>query len=124
MVVSNSVAPWYGPLTIYAAKRGSGGSPDVYRTDIRIAQIAAASETFAYDLDGNLTGDGIYDYTWDAENRLVAIETNTVARTNGFPHRRLEFRYDYLGRRVEKKVGFSRFLGHGVGVVPRLSSYE
>ncbi len=104
VVVSNSVAPWRGPLTIYAAKRGTGGSPDAFRTDIRMAHIAAASETFTYDLDGNLTGDGISDYGWDAENRLIRIETNSVARAAGFPHRLIEFKYDYMGRRVQKKV--------------------
>lgn len=104
VVVSNSVAPWRGPLSIYAAKRGSGGGPDLFRTELRTAEIAAALETITYDLDGNPAADGIYTYTWDAENRLTKMEVNTTARANGFPYRIYEFKYDYMGRRVEKRV--------------------
>jgi RHS repeat-associated protein len=72
--------------------------------DVRMAQIAPAAETMTYDLDGNITADGIYDYTWDAENRLIRVEVNAGARAAGFPHRVIENRYDYMGRRVEKRV--------------------
>jgi hypothetical protein len=34
-------------------------------------------EQFSYDLDGNLTNDGRWAYTWDAENRLVNFEPHT-----------------------------------------------
>jgi YD repeat-containing protein len=37
------------------------------------AFLPATPEAFAYDLDGNLTSDGRWDYTYDAENRLVAM---------------------------------------------------
>ncbi len=96
--------PWRGALTIFTAKRGTGGSPDVYRADSRMAEIGARMQSFTYDLDGNLTSDGIVDYQWDAENRLIRMETTIMARSWGFPHRLLEFRYDYLGRRVQKRV--------------------
>lgn len=58
------------------------------------------SATHTYDLDGNLTNDGIWSYTWNAENKLVAQETLSGV----IPQRRLEFAYDYLGRRVRKIV--------------------
>jgi len=32
-------------------------------------------ELFTCDLDGNMTSDGRWDYTWDAENRLVKAES-------------------------------------------------
>ncbi|WP_176014744.1 RHS repeat domain-containing protein [Victivallis sp. Marseille-Q1083] len=48
-----------------------------------------------YDTDGNmLTRDG-WTQTWNAENRLVKAEKGTA---------KLEFAYDYMGRRIEKKV--------------------
>ena len=34
-----------------------------------------------YDEDGNLETDGRWLYTWDAENRLVQMETTTIATT-------------------------------------------
>ncbi|MBQ4481414.1 MAG: RHS repeat-associated core domain-containing protein [Victivallales bacterium] len=56
---------------------------------------AATPEQPAYDADGNLlTCDG-WTYTWNAQDRLVSATRETT---------RLEFNYDYLGRRFEKKV--------------------
>jgi hypothetical protein len=50
---------------------------------------------------GNLTEDGTYDYTWDAENRLIRVPpaSSPVNRD-----KKVECKYDYMGRRVEKKV--------------------
>ena len=48
----------------------------------------------SYDPDGNLTNDGTFAYTWDAENRLSAVYSNeTVVLQNA---------YDYMSRRVSK----------------------
>jgi RHS repeat-associated protein len=46
-----------------------------------------------YDLDGNMTSDGGFQFAYDAENRLIGI-TDASHRT--------VYRYDYLGRRVEQ----------------------
>jgi len=35
--------------------------------------VAKTPEVFSYDLDGNMTSDGRWNYTWDAENRLVKV---------------------------------------------------
>lgn len=56
-----------------------------------------------YDDDGNLTNDGRWDYTWNAENRLIKMETAATARTAGAPWVVLEFVYDYMGRRISRK---------------------
>jgi len=40
-------------------------------------------------------------YTWDAENRLFRIEPPGEP---GVGDRRIEYVYDYLSRRVEKRV--------------------
>ena len=49
-----------------------------------------------YDVDGNMltTGDG-WLYTWNGENRLIRAESRDTL---------VEMAYDYLGRRIEKKV--------------------
>ena len=56
-----------------------------------------ASQVPTYDADGNmLTYDG-WTYAWNGENRLVAaVKENSNTR--------LEFDYDYMGRRLFKKV--------------------
>ena len=56
-------------------------------------QIAAQIPT--YDADGNLLTYNGWTYTWNGENRLIAAEKGTM---------RLEFAYDYMGRRLYKKV--------------------
>jgi RHS repeat-associated protein len=43
--------------------------------------------------------DGRYTYTWDAENRLISI----VPTSPVINDRKLEFAYDYMGRRVQTK---------------------
>ena len=49
-----------------------------------------------YDVDGNMLTDGTgWTYTWDAENRLKSASKNSQF---------LECKYDYMSRRVEKKV--------------------
>jgi RHS repeat-associated protein len=82
----------------------AGGDPsgaDVVQTLTRTAYLPPQTQAFTYDLDGNLTGDGLWSYSYDAENRLVSMTSVAIA---GFPNQLLDFQYDYLGRRVQKKV--------------------
>lgn len=96
--------PWRGPLVVYTGKRDSGA--DHIRAETRMAEIPGRVQNFTYDDDGNLTSDGVYDYTWDAENRLTEVKTSTfsLAGTSPYQYRRVAFRYDYMGRRVQKRV--------------------
>jgi len=69
-------------------------------------------EQFTYDMNGNLVSDGWRTYTWDEENRLIAVETSPnvgAPRHVGMawasaPRMKSEFLYDGMGRRVEKRV--------------------
>ncbi|MEK7996598.1 MAG: RHS repeat-associated core domain-containing protein, partial [Planctomycetota bacterium] len=62
--------------------------------------VAAATNRLLYDLDGNLTNDGVWAYSWDGENRLRAVAP--VSPTNGA--KRIEMGYDWQGRRNVKIV--------------------
>jgi RHS repeat-associated protein len=62
--------------------------------------VPKTQEQFSYDLDGNLTNDGHWAYTWDAENRLVKLAPNTSIG----PRNSLQFEYDWQGRRIHKQV--------------------
>ena len=68
------------------------------------AWIPAVSESPTYDANGNLTADALWSYTYDEENRLITMAETSAAATAGFPDTTITFKYDYLGRRVEKKV--------------------
>jgi len=64
--------------------------------------LPPSNQTFSYDADGNMTGDSLWTYGWDAENRLISMtNVSTIPIT---AQRRLDFEYDYLGRRVRKIV--------------------
>jgi len=71
-------------------------------TEQRDVALAKTPEEFDYDDDGNLIEDGRWLYTWDGENRLVRMES--VSTVPNDLKRRLDFVYDYLSRRVGKKV--------------------
>ena len=49
---------------------------------------------YSYDLAGNLLGDGTHTYAYDAENRLVSVDSGNTA----------SYVYDAEGRRVQKKT--------------------
>jgi RHS repeat-associated protein len=116
-VPDNSSGPAQGSLGIRAAVPGAGtGGADAVKTETRAWSVAAGLQALSYDADGNLTGDGVWTYTWDAENRLTAMQTAAAAVAVGFAHRRLEFVYDYLHRRVGKKV-FAWDAGQGAWTV-------
>jgi YD repeat-containing protein len=50
----------------------------------------------AYDLDGNLLSDGVFSYTWDAENRLISVASNNIAVA--------AYSYDHRSRRIAKQT--------------------
>ncbi len=64
--------------------------------------VAPNSQSPVYDLDGNLTSDGLWSYTWDAENRLTSVAS--VSAVVNADKRKLVFNYDHQGRRVTKQV--------------------
>lgn len=94
LTASNSTAPvWQTVVT-----QRDTGSP----TMTNYFWYAKASFSPTYDADGNLTNDGRWLYTWNAENRLVQMETTVDATTAGHPYTKLVFVYDWMGRRIAR----------------------
>ena len=63
------------------------------------------NQNLTYDADGNLTFDGIWTYEWDGENRLKGTSmTNTLANLASSNCLRLDFTYDFQGRRIKKML--------------------
>jgi len=94
--------------------------------------LAGTPESLGYDFDGNLTDDGRWHYTYDAENRLTSMETTAA----GVPRQLISFTYDYLNRRISKKVqgGWNgstytstdlwlRFLYNGWNLIAEINHY-
>jgi hypothetical protein len=90
--VSNGSVPVWQSVTVTASGQSPNATGNIF--------VPKTPEPFTYDYDGNLLTDGRWNYTWDAENRLVQM----VANTSVGPQQKLEFAYDWKGRRIQKKV--------------------
>jgi YD repeat-containing protein len=103
IAVDNSNGPVTEELDVYCHKEVAGPpAQEIAAKASRTVTVPGSPEEFHYDEDGNLTSDGLWTYTWDAENRLISAESGM-----GVPpmsRQRLEFAYDYMGRRVSKTV--------------------
>src|SRR5258708_27632370 len=64
----------------------------------------ASTQSLTYDLDGNLTFDGVWAYRWDGQNRLAEMSMTNVASIPNGQRPDLTFLYDGQGRRVSKTV--------------------
>jgi RHS repeat-associated protein len=106
VALNNSAGPVAKQVDVVAAKPGAAeNGADLVQIDRRYLLIGRAVETMTYDADGNLKSDDHWLYKWDAENRLVEMKANPWTATAHGPDRlKLEFQYDYLDRRVAKKV--------------------
>jgi RHS repeat-associated protein len=91
--VNNAAAPVWQQVDVAAPNE---------TTVTRHEFVPKTPETFAYDADGNLTNDGRWQYTWDAENRLIAM-TNIASVPDG-AKMALTFAYDSRSRRTQKTV--------------------
>ncbi len=103
IAVTNDAAAIWQPIEVV----GTLTNPPVAITNSGHLFLAKTPEpfayAFAYDLDGNQTSDGRWTNTWDAENRLISMETRADL-LGDVPRLRLEFQYDFQGRRVRKQV--------------------
>ena len=102
--VDNSATSVFTEVNVASVQQHAGpNGEDIVDEDSGNAFVPETPEQFEYDEDGNLIRDGRWEYTWDCENRLVSMETRDDL-ANATPRKRLEFTYDYQGRRTGKKV--------------------
>jgi RHS repeat-associated protein len=101
LAVNNSAGALWTNITVTAPGQATN-SGHVY--------VGAAGENFTYDLDGNLTSDGRWTNTWDAENRLVSM--TALNNTPVASQYSLSFAYDYMGRRIQKIVSTNSGTGY------------
>jgi len=97
-LIASLTFPSFGVL-----KNAGSNQLDIVATKIGNVFVAQSPEQFTHDADGNVTSDGRWQYTWDAENRLIGVETLSNLPVS-VPRQRLEFSYDASFRRIEKKV--------------------
>jgi RHS repeat-associated protein len=91
-----SNAAWvFQPAVNETTSYGSANNLNQYVTVIHAANPMA---TLYYDGNGNLTGEGTWDFEYDAENRLTKASNATTGTT-------AQYLYDPMGRRQAKIVG-------------------
>ena len=98
LALNNTLAPIYQPVTNQATLAGATG------TSTGTILLPGTPQPFWHDPDGNLLSDGVWTNRWDAENRLVEMQTTAAAVPAGVPAQKLVFTYDPLGRRTSKTV--------------------
>ena len=98
LTVANSTAQ-YPTVSVVSQYGGDPDSGKVF--------VPPATESYTPDPDGNLTQDARWDLVWDGENRLVKLRSRSGSPA---PERRLEFEYDWQGRRIRQKRCQSRLL--------------
>jgi len=98
-VTNASSALWLTVTNLAVLQNGT--NTDILTNDVGNAFVPATPESFTYDADGNLTSDGRWTNHWDAENRLISIESLSSAPTGS--KRKLLFTYDHSGRRIRKQ---------------------
>ncbi|MEI7881587.1 MAG: RHS repeat-associated core domain-containing protein, partial [bacterium] len=128
--IANSSSAAFPLVSVVGVKKNSGTNGlDVITTATGHVFVAQTPEQFGYDDDGNLTQDGRWSYTWDAENRLIGMETLTNL-PSAIPRLKLAFAYDYMSRRIGKTVSTnssfiiqtSSFLYDGWNLISELST--
>lgn len=75
------------------ALQQSGGAPTNRVTSV----TSGTTLNYTYDAAGNVTNDGAHNYTYDAENRVVSVDSGATA----------QYKYDHQNRRVSKIIGSS-----------------
>jgi RHS repeat-associated protein len=94
--IPNGDKPVWFPVVIQPRRPPSGTATNVL--------MSLATESYTYDLDGNLTFDGLWNYEWDAKNRLKTMAMTNISGIPDSERKKLNFAYDYMGRRISKTV--------------------
>jgi RHS repeat-associated protein len=101
--LDNSDDPVYGQINVLGVRPNVGpNGENAVTQQSGSVYLPYTPEAYTYDYDGNLISDGSWNYTWDAENRLIRIESITSVPNEA--KKMLELAYDYLGRRIQKRV--------------------
>ncbi|MBI4622200.1 MAG: RHS repeat-associated core domain-containing protein, partial [Verrucomicrobia bacterium] len=131
---ANTGGPARGTVDVYAAQPGgAAGGADLANKTTRSYTAPRQTQSLTYDDDGNLTYDGVWSYSYDAENRLTSM-ISVLPAGFGFARQRLAFGYDYRGRRFYKEVfdldnadslvSARRFIYNGWDLVAELDAFN
>jgi hypothetical protein len=107
--IDNSVNAMWQDITVIGVL-GNAPNEDIVTTNKGNVFLPKTPEIFSYDADGNLTNSGRWMLSWDAENRMTKIESQTTAPAGS--KRKVEFLYDSQSRRIQKIVSTNNGSGY------------
>jgi RHS repeat-associated protein len=103
LVADNTGGPVHLAIDVIAAKNNIGpNGEDALAIKSGSVFLPQTPEALIYDPDGNLAQDGHWTYSWDGENRLIGVTAIGTAPAGA--KKKLVFDYDYLGRRIQKRL--------------------
>jgi hypothetical protein len=85
----------YGGAAGPANRQGRGPNDPAGPHALTGVSHSSTNRAYAYDANGNMTNIDGLKCTWDFRDRLVAVEDDTM---------RADYRYDFTGRRIIKRV--------------------
>lgn len=102
LTANNSPSAVWQSITNVAVLNGAGtNGTDIVTTMTGSVLLPKTPEAFTYDADGNMTSDGRFTYLWDAENRLLQVESLTNAPTGAKV--KVAWTYDARSRRIQQQ---------------------
>jgi RHS repeat-associated protein len=99
--------------------QGTGGVDLINTNQILTLSAMKTPEQFAYDDDGNMLSDQEFTYAWNAENRMISVQSNAGVS----PALSATYKYDHQGRRILKTVNgeTTTFLWLGNHIISEIS---
>ncbi len=94
--IANTAAPVNVTYDVYATKNDTANNQQLINKQSGSYTVPKTPQVFSYDYDANMLSTGVWNYTWNGENRLLTMENPGQAK--------VEAEYDYSGRRVSKKA--------------------
>lgn len=95
----------------------SGSYYTVNALDQYTTLTGSVNKTLAYDNNGNLSSDGTRSFVYDYNNRLIQVSAGTGTLI-------AQYKYDVLGRRIQKSVGseITQYIYAGGNIVQEVKS--
>ena len=107
--ITNNSGAVYQTVTTLAALT-NGTNAEFGSTNVGHVFLPQTPETYSYDFDGNTTQDGRWTYNCDGENRLTNMTSLGGGPSGSLL--KLDFTYDYKGRRIQKIVSANSGAGY------------
>jgi RHS repeat-associated protein len=102
LAVTNANTAIFLPANITGVLNNSGAAgEDRLRSESGSVYVPNTPEVFKHDFDGNLTQNGRWTQSWDAENRMVSV--TALSSIPSAAKAKVEYLYDHQWRMIQRK---------------------